>query len=198
MLSSLQQSAWRKVGPRPGFQGLSRRGRASFPSAWFFDIVRRHTSSKRKAAVPRPDTAPAARAQTWGQTGPNRAKSGQKWPSGHAASSAAGLVRSGPWGLGVDGRLGRNLKLPKTLPSTGAYRPPPASPEGWVVGLTEGAISGKLKLWSRLVTSGHLKSLLAAGSGVGKSTPPAIPRGVLVRPVRCGPESGQPEGLKPE
>ena len=133
--------------------------------------------------------------------GPKMAKAGQKRPKMAIRSRCVlrGRPRSvqpmgswGGWQVGQESETSENPAIHRRQP------PSARPPEGWVVGLTEGPTPWKMKLGSRLVTSGHLKSLLAAGSGVGKSTPPAIPRGVLVRPVRCGPESGQPEGLKPE
>ena len=93
----------------PGGGDAARRARVG--SAWASaPLLQPPALSARHATRPRPwhiprTPAPAARAQTWGQKGPKKAKSGQNGPSGHAEPSSEGSARSSRLGLGADDRF---------------------------------------------------------------------------------------------
>ena len=138
----------------PGGGDAARRARVG--SAWASaPLLQPPALSARHATRPRPwhiprTPAPAARAQTWGQKGPKKAKSGQNGPSGHAEPSLEGSARSSRLGLEADDRFWQESETSEStaktcpkLPSTGADRSPPVRPKTGLSAWPKGQFRGK-------------------------------------------------------
>ena len=170
----------------------------------------RHAARPRPWNIPRTPLsrrAPKPGAKN-GQKGPKAAKNGHRVTLSHSWRAALGPAGSV---LGRMAGFGRNLKLPKTLPKPAPSCHPPTPtvlhPSARRLDCRPGQRGNSVEneievtfgdfgsLWFALVTSGRrIEGAISSAFG-REPTPPATSGGVWVRPVRCVPESGQPEAM---